>query len=402
MENVDLADYVHYMVCDEKVIACGLEGGDVVVFDISTHQQLYNHSPEIADTYPPQMDLGDDYIIVVYNRMVKILEKMSGSLQYQGTPLSSRDIYGIKMIGNVGIAGDQKGNICVIEKESETSEKWTEKIQSSGIKEITHIEGVDNILVIGSRTVIQMWDWKNQKLVNSTNQIKSKVWMLQYVPPHIFVVGGEDWKGFKVIDINTGKLLRHFKIGDFPFHNVHVNERFIIFCELRPFFGEKDKIEVMIFDMHQLIDEKIEDKDLWHKCYQFIPNFSQVNAVSINTKMIVSYRCTATIYDFWKAEDCEEVSDLSTNSKLVIFPNADYSDSDDNDFEYHPQIILNHDFDNHPQIVLDNDNQNESENEMGEDENNETMILIMMKTDKIHFLIFPKTDNLYMNLIGNV
>ena len=45
MENVDLADYVHYMVCDEKVIACGLEGGDVVVFDISTHQQLYvkNH-----------------------------------------------------------------------------------------------------------------------------------------------------------------------------------------------------------------------------------------------------------------------------------------------------------------------------------------------------------------------
>ena len=31
-----------------------------------------------------------------------------------------------------------------------------------------------------------------------------------------------------------------------------------------------------------------------------------------------------------------------------------------------------------------------------------TMILIMMKTDKIQFLIFPKTDNLYMNLIGNV
>ena len=41
MENVDLADYVHYMVCDEKVIACGLEGGDVVVFSTDTHQLLY-------------------------------------------------------------------------------------------------------------------------------------------------------------------------------------------------------------------------------------------------------------------------------------------------------------------------------------------------------------------------
>ena len=41
MENLDLSDYVHYMVCDEKVIACGLEGGDVVVFNTDSHQLLY-------------------------------------------------------------------------------------------------------------------------------------------------------------------------------------------------------------------------------------------------------------------------------------------------------------------------------------------------------------------------
>ena len=149
------------------------------------------------------------------------------------------------------------------------------------------------------------------------------------------------------------------QIGDFTYHNVHANERFVIFCELRPFFGEKDNIEVMIFDLNELTNVKVEDKDLWHKCYQFIPNFSQVNAVSINTKMIVSYRCTATIYDFWKDQECDEVPDLSTNSKLVIFPNADYSDSDDNDFEFHPQIVLDH-----PAIY----NQNESDHEMGEDQ----------------------------------
>ena len=158
------------------------------------------------------MDLGEDYLIIVYNRMVKLLDKMSGSLQYQGTPLSSKDIFGIKMIGNVGIVGDQKGNICILEKETETSDKWSEKIQTTGIKEITHIEGRDNILVIGSRTLIQMWDWKEEKLIESTNLIKSKVWMLQYVPPYIFVVGGEDWKGFKVININTGQILRHYQV----------------------------------------------------------------------------------------------------------------------------------------------------------------------------------------------
>ena len=155
------------------------------------------------------------------------------------------------------------------------------------------------------------------------------------------------------------------QIGDFPFHNVHANERFVIFCELRPFFGEKDKIEVIIFDMKELTNEKVKDKDLWHKCYQFIPNFSQVNAVSINSKMIVSYRCTATIYDFWKDQVCDEVPDLSTNSKLVIFPNADYSDSDDNDFEYHPQLVFDH------AEINNMANQNESDHEMGEEQIND-------------------------------
>ena len=41
MINKELHEYVHYLVCDSKVIVCGLEGGPIMAFHADTVEQLY-------------------------------------------------------------------------------------------------------------------------------------------------------------------------------------------------------------------------------------------------------------------------------------------------------------------------------------------------------------------------
>ena len=52
--------------------------------------------------------------------------------------LRSRDVFGIKMLGGVGVAGAENGHICFIEEGP--TKQWTEDKFFSGVQQITHIE----------------------------------------------------------------------------------------------------------------------------------------------------------------------------------------------------------------------------------------------------------------------
>ena len=52
--------------------------------------------------------------------------------------LGSRDVFGIKMLGGVGVAGAENGHICFIEEGP--TKQWTEDKFFSGVQQITHIE----------------------------------------------------------------------------------------------------------------------------------------------------------------------------------------------------------------------------------------------------------------------
>ena len=66
--------------------------------------------------------------------------------------------------------------------------------------------------MIGSRNGIFLWDIEERKVVPSEKPIEIKVWMLTFHFPHVCVVGGSDWDGFKVFNIVTGKLIRHIGV----------------------------------------------------------------------------------------------------------------------------------------------------------------------------------------------
>ena len=113
----------------------------------------------------------------------------------------------------------------------------------------------------------------------------------------------------------------------------------------------KEKIDMVMYDMEELINESIKDQDLWSRHMPFSPYFSQINAVSNMTKFAVSYRKKLTVYDVWKDRDYEDCPDESEYTPLEMelghnMVPSDYipdlatsdsdTDSDEDDNEYHP------------------------------------------------------------------
>ena len=122
--------------------------------------------------------------------------------------------------------------------------------------------------------------------------------------------------------------------GDFGFHNIHSNGRFVLVSEI-------DMMDIFMYDLEELLNESIENQDLWSRRMSF-SNKSKIIAVSNKTKFAVSYRKKLTLYDVWKDRDYEECPDESGYTPLELGNNmvlSDYSDTDSDDDEYKAGII---------------------------------------------------------------
>ena len=133
--------------------------------------------------------------------------------------------------------------------------------------------------------------------------------------------------------------------GDFGFHNIHSNGRFVLVSEI-------DMMDIFMYDLEELLNESIENQDLWSRRMSF-SNKSKIIAVSNKTKFAVSYRKKLTLYDVWKDRDYEECPDESEYTPLemevghvmhvmppdyipdLVETSASDTDSDDGD-EYDP------------------------------------------------------------------
>ena len=254
------------------------------------------------------MDVSKTQIIIVCedSGLVKILDKVSGEELFSGYQSNVLQILGIKMLENIGITGAQNGMISFYRKSNEErSNFWEVESVNSGIEEITHIEGDEQRLVIGSRDGVYLWDMNQMKVIPSETPINVKVWMLSFRYPFVFVVGGDDWNGIQTYDILTGRLLRNIH-PSIPFHNIHCNGRFVVLSEM---MNHRTPINVAIYDTEELIEPSLRNQDLWSNKHIYTSasySFSSVVGVSNMTKLIVTNRNTMCVFDFWKDQDYDE------------------------------------------------------------------------------------------------
>ena len=305
--------YITFVVCDLQVILCSLRSGKVLAFDANACEFLYSLDLSSSlTTGGVQMDVSKKHAMIVCENsgLVLILDKITGKVLFRDFSHNehfsrglhqSSSVLGLKMLKNVGVAGTQSGKICFIRNLNNNDENsiWETQTVDSGISDITHIEGDEQMLVIGSRSGAYLWDTKEMQIVPSETSVNVKVWMLSFHYPFVFVIGGNDWNGMKMFDIVKGKLERHIQ-NDIPFHNIHSNGRFILLSEM---MNHRTPINVAIYDQNELLVPGLRDDDLWCRIYAYTSagySFSSVIAVSNMTKYIVTNRNTLTVYDFWK------------------------------------------------------------------------------------------------------
>ena len=336
MINKELPYQVVSLACDSKVIVCGMENGAIMAFHADTVEQLYSVpcDEELKTFGNIQLDIFGDHLITVVDGFVKIFDKMTGKELHRSDTLACSNMYGltVKMLKNVGVVGSVKGRICFIRRGAKENE-WTEETIFSGIRGINHIEGEGSRLVIGSRNGIFLWDIEERKVVPSEEPVLIATKMLTFHFPYVCAIGGSRWGGLVVLNIVTGKRIRHIET-DLRFDNIHwhCNGRFVLVSESS---SEKETTtKVIMYDMEELLNDSIKDTDLWSICMTFSPDYSYINAVSNVSKFAVSYRKKLTVYDVWNDRDYAECPDESEHKPLDL-PALVVSDSEEDEENQH-------------------------------------------------------------------
>jgi len=260
---------VHKIVCDNKRVVVSFQESRIVVgYDSETLDVLYTFD-ELKYKYllrfAVQLDMNEDHLLIMIGTILTILDKTTGTKLYQGVPLDSTDMFDlwrIKMIKNTAVVGDTFGNICFIKNANqEEAGRWTvNNFHDVNLKDIKYIEGDNDYLIIGTKSGIYLWDVKTMKLVESSigGKIKTEAWMLKLkmIYPFVFVVG--DLLGLQVYHLETGECIRNYQQFSNRFFNVQTNGRFLIIS------GElHGRNVVLTFDIQELVNEKIHDKDIW-------------------------------------------------------------------------------------------------------------------------------------------
>jgi len=301
---------VNFLVCDDELIVCGYTRGQARAYDLETGElrfeiQCNTQSTMIYDEV--QLDLGKTVIgSVSENGCVSIWNKVDGRKLYQEKHHGEyQNVCGLKVTDEYVLTGGGDGSLVMLES-IEGAWKITHEMLDNR-DGINHIDADGKWAVTGTVKGINLWDLEEHKMVKSVKKLNTQVCMLSFTYPHAFVVGGQDWAGVQIWDMVKCELVRHVAQDGKYFHNIHFNGRLLTVCELNITEENDEELSVEVFDALELLDSKIESKNLWKKSYNYSPeanmhnlHVEQINAVSNQTSLIVAHVSRFSILNYWK------------------------------------------------------------------------------------------------------
>lgn len=321
---------VSYMVCDESLVILAMDTGYVVAFDAHLGELKY----EVTDCnrsqwdMATQVDIGPSKAVAVSGSgLVTIFDKNDGRIEYRGNSDDGHErgwhVFGIKMLEKRAIIGGQDGIVRILERQWINDGQWRLAHSLSGRPGITHIDGNEDWACIGTRDVVQVWNLNTLSLLPTKHEMTVKVWMLSFSFPFVLVVGGQDWSGVKVFNLTTGELVRDMK-SEKSYHNVHCTSQIVTLCQINN--EQNSVVEVLLYDLGQLTNNNIPEKNLWFKRMEFrVSRFSQVEAVSNTSKLFVSAKNRLTVFDFWN-DGAIPASTEGDEEEVLVSPHSSEDD----------------------------------------------------------------------------
>ena len=294
---------VSSIVCDGYLIVCGYSQGQVRGYHVDTGELRY----ELQCNYPPARRSDEVQLVLSKNMVATVTEsgtvslwnKLDGTLLYQAAHhVNHLSVHGIMITDEFLITGAGDGTVVIVEN---IEEKWMKTHELHENTEcVTHVDVDGKWAAIGTRNSITLLDLVEHKLVENVKPIQVKGWMLSFLYPHVFVVGGIDFPGVQVWDMVGCVMVRHVAEGMQPFHHIHTNGHFLTVSEYNDMStadGPDRSALVVVFDITELIDTSIDTNALWKKSFDFSP--STISAVATKTSLIVSHNKNISILRFW-------------------------------------------------------------------------------------------------------
>jgi len=321
---------VSYMVCDESLVILALDIGNVLAFDAHLGELKYEVT-DCSRSHGTQVDIGPSKVVAVSgNGLVTIFDKNDGRIEYRENSHDGQERdqdefgIGIKMLEKRAIVGGEDGIVRILERDS-ISGQWRLSHSLTGRPGITHIDGNEEWACIGTRGVVQVWDLNTLSLLHTKHEMAVEVWMLSLSFPFVLVVGGQHWRGLKVFHLTTGELVREME-SEKSYHNVHCTSQTVTLCEV----NSEAKKEVLLYDLSQLTNKNIPEKNLWFKRMEFqVRWYSRVEAVSNTSKLFVCANNRLALFDFWNdgaipvSTEVEEEEVVSNSSEDDVSSSED-------------------------------------------------------------------------------
>merc|ERR1712215_382729 len=234
---------------------------------------------------------------------VSIWDKNDGSLMYQERHHGEhQSVWGVTVTDQYVLTGAEDGSLVILEK---LQGDWTVSKKMYENKEtITHLGSDGKWVAIGTRNTIKLLDIEEQKMVEKIPPVHVRVWMLSFVYPHAFVVGGNDWEGVQVWDMNSGVQTRYILQNGKHFHNIHIGGRFLTVseCNNTRTRDTTELLTVTVYDINEILDTRTDTKKLWKRSFNFPQggHYENINAVSNTTSLLVSHGSKLEVLNFWK------------------------------------------------------------------------------------------------------
>jgi len=300
---------IYCIECDDNAVYCGTVDGFTEIYNVVTGELMHqlcckDHTEGVTECV--QFSIGEDIIATLTEcGNICLWDKQTCHLEYQARPHEDGvGVYGIKARDNKVVTGASDGNIFVFEKEE--GEQWVKTLKVN-IKneEVIHIEIDLCWLVTGTDSSIHLWNLASLADGPKSDAIDIAPWMFLFHFPFIFVVGGENWSGFQVWNVETNKRIRNFQLENKLFHTLssNCNWDFIVFCEIVMLWpGDAPvNIDVLIFDTKELCDATIINENLWRRKRSHLQSFDhgEVNACINQTSLLVAHGHMVDIQNFW-------------------------------------------------------------------------------------------------------
>ena len=301
-------DTVYSLDCDENFVFCGTLSGFIEAYHISSTELIHRLccTDETSSTKNPvQFDVDFNIIAALTESgIISIWEKFNGIVEYKAQHHGPNvSVFGIKIAGDLVVTGASDGSIVVIQKDCNAAWHIKEVIEVN-TEEITHIDVDNDWLITGTDSSLLVWNLERLKDGPNSNPIGAHSWIFNFHFPFIYVVGGELWSGLQVWNMQENRLIRHIQINKIHFHTISSNDRLVAVSEIKLLQpgASAENVGVYLFDIKQLCDDQLSDKELFRRHWSHLQTFEggEVNAAINTSSMFVAHANSLGMRHFWQ------------------------------------------------------------------------------------------------------